>query len=329
MSMPHIPVLLKEVLDTLNPRDGGVYVDGTFGNGGYSRGMLEAADCIVWGIDRDPHVIAKAQDMEAEFPGRLKVVEGRFGDMFELLNAQLRAGGVSGVDGVALDLGVSSMQLDQSERGFSFMQDGPLDMRMEQKGLSAEDAVNDLDETELADIIYQFGEERHSRRVARAIVKARTEARITRTGQLAEIVSGVVKKSKDGIHPATRTFQGLRIYVNDELGEVDRGLAGAERLLGVGGRLAVVSFHSLEDKRVKAFLNERSGNLPNPSRHVPDTGVKGPVPTFKLLKKGAVKPGKEECKANPRARSSRLRMAERTNAPVWPPYGQDGERSAA
>lgn len=321
MSMPHIPVLLKEVLDTLTPRDGGVYVDGTFGNGGYSRGMLEAADCIVWGIDRDPHVIAKAQDMEAEFPGRLKVVEGRFGDMFELLNAR----GVSGVDGVALDLGVSSMQLDQSERGFSFMQDGPLDMRMEQKGLSAEDAVNDLDETELADIIYQFGEERHSRRVARAIVQARTEARITRTGQLADIVSRVVKKSKDGIHPATRTFQGLRIYVNDELGEVDRGLAGAERLLGVSGRLAVVSFHSLEDKRVKAFLNERSGNLPNPSRHVPDAGVQGPAPTFKLLKKGAVKPGKEECKINPRARSSRLRMAERTDASPW----DDGERSAA
>jgi len=327
MSRPHIPVLLKEVLDTLTPRDGGVYVDGTFGNGGYSRGVLEAADCQVWGIDRDPNVIAKAQDMQTEFSGRLKVVAGRFGDMFDLLSAH----GVSGVDGVALDLGVSSMQLDQAERGFSFMNDGPLDMRMEQKGPSAEDAVNDLDEEDLANIIYEYGEERKSRWVARAIVEARSEKRITRTGQLARIVSSVVKKSKDGIHPATRTFQGLRIYVNDELGEVDRGLGGAERLLGPGGRLAVVSFHSLEDKRVKAFLNARSGNLPNPSRYVPDVEDKGPEPTFKLLKKGAVKPGKDECKINPRARSSRMRMAERTEAPAWgdngPARSDDGGRA--
>jgi len=321
MSMPHIPVLLKEVLDTLNPRDGGVYVDGTFGNGGYSRGLLEAADCTVWGIDRDPNVIAKSKDMESEFGGRLKVVEGRFGDMANLLSAQ----GVSGVDGVALDLGVSSMQLDQAERGFSFMNDGPLDMRMEQSGPSAEDAVNDLGEEQLANIIYEFGEERKSRWVAHAIVEARQEARITRTKKLADIVSRVVKKSKDGIHPATRTFQGLRIYVNDELGEVDRGLSGAERLLAPGGRLAVVSFHSLEDKRVKAFLNTRSGNVPNPSRYMPDTGDRGPAPSFKLLKKGAVKPTKDECKINPRARSSRLRMAERTDAPAW----SSGERGAA
>ena len=313
MSMPHIPVLLKEVLDTLIPRDGGVYVDGTFGNGGYSRGILESADCTVWGIDRDPNVIAKAREMESEFQGRLRVVQGRFGDMAKLLNDQ----GVSGVDGVALDLGVSSMQLDQAERGFSFMNDGPLDMRMEQKGPSAEDAVNDLGEEELANVIYEYGEERKSRWVAHAIVEARAEKRITRTKQLADIVSSVVRKSKDGIHPATRTFQGLRIYVNDELGEVDRGLSGAEQLLAPGGRLAVVSFHSLEDKRVKRFLNERSGNLPNPSRYVPEVEDKGPAPSFKLLKKGAVKPSKDECKINPRARSSRLRMAERTEAPAW------------
>lgn len=314
MSMPHIPVLLKEVLDTLIPRDGGVYVDGTFGNGGYSRALLESCDCAVWGIDRDPNVIAKAQDMQAEFGGRLKVVEGRFGDMFELLSAQ----GVSGVDGVALDLGVSSMQLDQAERGFSFMTDGPLDMRMEQRGPTAADAVNTLGEEELANIIYEYGEERRSRWVARAIIEARALGEITRTKQLAEIVRKVVKKAKDGIHPATRTFQGLRIYVNDELGEVDRGLSGAEHLLGEGGRLAVVSFHSLEDKRVKGFLNARSGNMPNPSRHIPDTSHDGPAPTFKLLKKGTVKPTDEECKINPRARSSRLRMAERTAAPAWP-----------
>jgi len=313
MSQPHIPVLLNEVLTALGPRDGGIYVDGTFGNGGYSRGILEAADCIVWGIDRDPGVIAKAQDMQTEFAGRLRVVEGRFGDMFDLLSAE----GVSAVDGVALDLGVSSMQLDQAERGFSFMSDGPLDMRMEQKGQSAADVVNNFGAEDLANIIYEFGEERRSRWVAHAIVEARAEQKITRTSQLADIVCRVVKKSKDGIHPATRTFQGLRIYVNDELGEVDRGLSGAERLLAPGGRLAVVAFHSLEDKRVKAFFNARSGNLPNPSRYVPDTGEKGPAPTFKLLKKGAIKPTAAECKINPRSRSSRLRIAERTDAPSW------------
>lgn len=197
MSMPHIPVLLKEVLDTLSPRDGGVYIDGTFGNGGYSRGILDAADCTVWGIDRDPGVIAKSKVMQAEFGGRLNVVEGRFGDMFELLKAQ----GITGVDGVALDLGVSSMQLDQAERGFSFMRDGPLDMRMEQKGPSAADAVNELGEEELANIIYEFGEERKSRWVAHAIVEARAEKPITGTAQLARIVSSVVKNPKTAYIP--------------------------------------------------------------------------------------------------------------------------------
>ena len=314
MSRPHIPVLLDEVLNALSPRDGGIYVDGTFGAGGYSRGILGAANCTVWGIDRDPGAIAKAKDMESEFSGRLKVVQGCFGDMAELLSAQ----GVAGVDGVALDLGVSSMQIDQAERGFSFQKDGPLDMRMGQSGETAADLVNTTDEEDLANIIYQYGEERKSRWVAHAIVEARTESPITTTRQLAEIVRRVVKKSKDGIDPATRTFQGLRIYVNDELGEVDRGLAGAERLLGPGGRLAVVSFHSLEDKRVKAFLNARSGNLPNPSRHQPDVSDRGPAPTFALVKKGTIKPGREECKANPRARSSRMRVAERNAAPTWP-----------
>lgn len=313
MSRPHVPVLLKEVLDALNPRDGGIYVDGTFGAGGYSRAILQAADCQVWGIDRDPDVIARARDMEREFSGRLHVVEGRFGDMAELLGAH----GISGVDGVALDLGVSSMQIDQGARGFSFQSDGPLDMRMEQAGETAADVVNHMDETDLANIIYEYGEERRSRHVAHAIVLARAEEPITTTRQLAEIVRRVVKKSKDGIDPATRTFQGLRIYVNDELGEVDRGLISAEKLLAADGRLAVVSFHSLEDKRVKAFLNARSGNLPNPSRYAPDSGERGPEPTFKLLKKGAIKPGDAECRANPRARSSRLRVAVRSQALAW------------
>lgn len=325
MAMPHVPVLLQEVLDTLTPRDGGIYVDGTFGAGGYSRAILQAAECTVWGIDRDPNAIARARDMEAEFKGRLTVVQGRFGDMFDLLSAQLKARGVTGVDGVALDLGVSSMQIDEGARGFSFQADGPLDMRMEQAGQSAADVVNEMDEAELADVIYEYGEERRSRQVARAIVEARAEDPITRTGQLAAIVRRVVRKSKDGIDPATRTFQGLRIFVNDELGEVDRGLIGAEKLLAPGGRLAVVSFHSLEDKRVKAFLNERSGNLPNPSRYIPDAGEVAPEPTFRLLKKGAIKPGKEECRTNPRARSSRLRAAERTEAPAR----DGGERRAA
>jgi len=320
MSRPHIPVLLAEVLAALKPRDGGVYVDGTFGNGGYARGLLEAADCTVWGIDRDPNVIAKAAHMEAEFPGRLRVLSGRFGDMFTLLAAH----GISAVDGVALDLGVSSMQLDQAERGFSFMSDGPLDMRMEQQGLSAAEVVNEMDEEALADIIYQFGEERRSRWVAHAIVGARSERRITRTRELAEIVSRVVKKSKDGIHPATRTFQALRIYVNDELGEVDRGLSGAEQLLGPGGGLAVVSFHSLEDKRVKAFLNTRSGNVPNPSRHVPEHAHARPAATFQLLKKGIIKPGAAESRANPRARSARLRVAVRTATRAWTRPPEEG-----
>lgn len=310
MTRLHTPVMLAEVLDVLNPKDGGIYVDGTFGNGGYSKGLLESADCQVWGIDRDPNVIAKAQSMEVDFKGRLRVIQGRFGEMAELL----RANGVASVDGVALDLGVSSMQLDQAERGFSFQNDGPLDMRMEQFGQSAADVVNTFCEQDIANIIYEYGEERRSRHIAHAIVEFRSETPITRTRQLAEIVRRVVRKSKDGIDPATRTFQGLRIYVNDELGEIDRGLAGAENVLVLGGRLAVVSFHSLEDKRVKSFLNIHSGNMPNPSRHVPDAGKPGPNPAFKLLKRGVVKPSKEECKINPRSRSSRMRLAERTDA---------------
>ncbi|MBL4692299.1 MAG: 16S rRNA (cytosine(1402)-N(4))-methyltransferase RsmH [Magnetovibrio sp.] len=317
MSRPHFPVMLKEVLDVLQPRDGGVYVDGTFGNGGYSKAFLQAANCTVWAIDRDPNVIAKAKYMEAEFNGRLKVVQGRFGDMADLLHGH----GVGNVDGVALDLGVSSMQLDQAERGFSFKNDGPLDMRMEQTGQTAADVVNLFDEEDLANLIYEFGEERRSRHVAHAIVEARKEQKFTRTRELAELVRRVVRKSKDGIDSATRTFQGLRIYINDELGEVDRGLMGAEKLLGPNGRLAVVSFHSLEDRRVKVFLNERSGNLPNPSRHLPDSGTRGPDPTFKLLKRGVVKPSKDECRLNARSRSARMRLAERTNADSWAPSG--------
>jgi len=317
---PHIPVLLAEVVAALAPRDGGVYVDGTFGRGGYSRAILDAADCTVWGIDRDPEAIERGREMAAEYAGRLQVLEGCFGDMDELLSGQ----GVRAVDGVALDIGVSSPQIDQPERGFSFRFDGPLDMRMGRHGPTAADVVNEAPEAELADIFFHYGEERMARRVAKAIVAARKDAPITRTAQLADIVRSVVPKSGDGIDPATRTFQGLRIHVNDELGELRRGLAAAERLLAPGGRLAVVSFHSLEDREVKAFLKERSSPPPAPSRHAPPVAGSDRRPSFRLIHKKPVAPGAAEAQANPRARSARLRAAERTAAPAFPaPSGKE------
>ncbi|KGM32035.1 16S rRNA (cytosine(1402)-N(4))-methyltransferase RsmH, partial [Inquilinus limosus] len=260
MSGAHIPVLLNEIVAAVAPRDGDLIVDGTFGRGGYARGLLAAADCRVIGIDRDPEAVAEGRRLEAEQPGRFRIIEGRFGAMDSLVGEQ--------ADGVVLDLGVSSPQLDDPARGFSFRADGPLDMRMGRDGQTAADVVNAMAEDDLANVIYDFGEERLSRRVARAIVAARKEARIERTLQLAEIVRRVVPRSKDGIDPATRTFQALRLWVNEELTELDHGLSGAERLLRPGGRLAVVTFHSLEDRRVKRFLAERSGAGGGVSRHV-------------------------------------------------------------
>jgi 16S rRNA (cytosine1402-N4)-methyltransferase len=309
---PHIPVLLAEVLAGLAPRSGAVFVDGTFGAGGYSRALLEAADCKVFGIDRDPGAVARGRDLASRYDGRLTVLAGRFGDMDRLLGEQ----GIAAVDGVALDLGVSSMQIDQADRGFSFQKDGPLDMRMEQSGRSAADLVNTLPEAELADILWRFGEERHSRRIARAIVADRSETPFETTRQLAELVRRIVPRSKDGIDPATRTFQGLRIAVNDELGEVDRGLAAAERLLRPEGRLAVVTFHSLEDRAVKAFLKRRSGAEAHPSRHLPAAAPALPA-SFHLLSRKPTEPSAEEQAANPRARSSRLRLAVRLATPAW------------
>ncbi|WP_448202559.1 16S rRNA (cytosine(1402)-N(4))-methyltransferase RsmH [Azospirillum sp. sgz302134] len=317
---PHIPVLLAEVVDALSPRDGGVYVDGTFGAGGYSRAILESADCRVWGIDRDPEAIERGRKLSAAYPGRLEIVEGRFGDMESLLAAR----GVESVDGVALDVGVSSPQIDEPERGFSFRFDGPLDMRMGRDGPTAADVVNTADEGELADIIFHYGEERMARRVARAIVAARKTAPIERTRQLAEIVRSVVPKGKgDAIDPATRTFQALRIHVNDELGELRRGLAAAESLLKPGGRLAVVSFHSLEDREVKTFLKERSSPPPSPSRHTPSIAVDARAPSFRLLSRKPIVPTETESRHNPRARSARLRAAERTSAPAFPAPGKE------
>lgn len=310
---PHFSVMLNEVLRVLAPRDGGVYVDGTFGWGGYTSAILEAADCTVWAIDRDPTVCARADELSAKYAGRFSLLKGCYGDMQSLLAAN----DVTQVDGVALDIGVSSMQIDDAERGFSFRSDGPLDMRMSNSGESAADVVNEYGQDDLANIIYKYGEERVSRRIAGAIVRARAETEITRTSQLASIIHSVMPRPKKGqIDSATRTFQALRIHVNDELGEIARGLDAAEALLAPGGRLAVVSFHSLEDRIVKEFLHQRSGAKGRGSRHLPEVHG-GPENSFTLLKRGAIKPTDEEVEINARSRSARLRAAERTAAPVW------------
>jgi 16S rRNA (cytosine1402-N4)-methyltransferase len=308
----HIPVLCDEVVGALAPRDGATYVDGTFGAGGYSAALLAGTRCRVLGIDRDPAAVRRGATLAARHPGRLTVIEGRFGDM-ERLIGDVAPGPIAGV---ALDLGVSSMQLDEAERGFSFRLDGPLDMRMDRAGENAADLVDRLSEEELAELIRSLGEERYARRVARAIVGARREKPIRRTGELADIVRGAVPSREPGLDSATRTFQALRIAVNDELGELDRGLAGAERLLMPGGRLAVVAFHSLEDARVKSFLRQRSGNAAV-SRHMPPLPG-APAPSFHLLHRRPVRPSTDEVSRNPRARSARLRVAERTAAPPWP-----------
>ncbi len=311
-SAAHVPVMAAEVLTALNPRDGGVYVDATFGGGGYTRAVLAAAGCRVWAIDRDPRAVGLAQELAASHDGRLQVVEGRFGDLEALLGER----GVGTVDGIAFDLGVSSAHLDDASRGFSFRADGPLDMRMGSDGESAADLVNRLPESELARIIFELGEERRARRVAAALVAARLEAPVERTGRLAAVVRAVVPSSRDGIDPATRTFQALRMAVNDELGELRRGLAAAERLLAPGGRLAVVAFHSLEDRVVKEFLRQRAEVPPSPSRHLPLTPVAIKAPTFRLLERRPRVPQHAEIEANPRSRSAKLRVAERTTAPV-------------
>jgi len=303
----HVPVLLNEVVEALRPTGGERYLDGTFGAGGYTRALLDKADCQVIALDRDPDAIAAGQTLAERYPSRLLLIEGRFGDMAELLEAE----GVSEVDGVALDLGVSSMQFDQPERGFSFRASGPLDMRMEKRGASAADLVNQADEADLADTFWRYGEERRSRRVARAIVEQRKQKPIETTGELAEIVRRAVGPSaKDESDPATRVFQALRIAVNDELGELERGLAAAEQVLAPGGRLAVVSFHSLEDRAVKEFVRARSGRTPAPSRHAPPRRAPQAA-TLRDLTRRPVVPSDAEVAANPRARSARLRVAEK------------------
>ncbi len=306
----HAPVLLAEVIAALMPRDGAVYLDGTFGGGGYSRALLDAAACRVVAFDRDPAAIRGGGALAGRYRDRLTLIEGRFSQMEPLLKPL----GIDAVSGVTLDLGVSSMQLDDPTRGFSFRADGPLDMRMSQRGESAADLVNRLSETELTKIIREYGEERFARRVARAILAARKTGPITRTVELATLVRRSVPAA-DAIDPATRAFQALRIAVNDELGELDRGLLAAERLLAPGGRLAVISFHSLEDRRVKSFLRARSGHAPRGSRHLPAAQQR--EPSFRLLTPKPLTPSAAEIARNPRARSARLRAAERTAAPAW------------
>ncbi|HEX6442806.1 MAG TPA: 16S rRNA (cytosine(1402)-N(4))-methyltransferase RsmH [Stellaceae bacterium] len=318
----HVPVLLHEVLAALAPRDGATYVDATFGAGGYSAALLEAARCRVLGIDRDPDALRRAAPLAARHQGRLIVIEGRFGDL-ERLVAPVSPEPIAGV---AFDLGVSSMQLDSPQRGFSFRTDGPLDMRMGREGESAADLVARLSEPELAALIRELGEERHARRVARAIVTARAREPVRRTAQLAEIVRAAIPGREPGLDPATRTFQALRIAVNDELGEIDRGLAAAERLLMPSGRLAVVAFHSLEDARVKSFLRQRSGAAGSGSRHLPPA-PSTPRPSFTLLTRRAIRPAADEVARNPRARSARLRTAERSAAVPWPAPSASGRIS--
>lgn len=302
---PHIPVLLNEVVESIAPKDGGVYVDGTFGAGGYTRAVLDAADCTVYAIDRDPDAIREGQKLVDAYKGRLHLLHGTFGEMAELVRGE----GVDFVDGVMLDIGVSSMQIDRAERGFSFQKDGALDMRMSQNGLSAADVLNTFCERDIADIIYKYGEERFSRRIAAAVVEQRKTAPFKTTLEFADLIRRTVPHKREDIDPATRSFQALRIYVNDELGQLESGLSAAHNLLKAGGRMAIVSFHSLEDRIVKTFMQEKSGKTANPSRYMPV--VEKQAATLKTITKKPILPTESETKFNPRARSARLRVAEK------------------
>ena len=312
MSAPHVPVMLAEVLAALAPTPGAVIVDATFGAGGYTRALLERGARVI-AFDRDPTAARFAAPLAAAHGDRLTLLARPFGEM----EAGLDALGVGHVDGVVFDLGVSSMQLDEAERGFSFMRDGPLDMRMGDAGPTAADLVNTVEEAELARVIWTYGDERRSRRIAAVVVRRRAEAPFARTLDLAAVVERALGGRRGApTHPATRTFQALRIAVNDELGELERGLAAAERRLAPGGRLVVVTFHSLEDRVAKGFLTERSGRTPAASRHLPPTAA-GPAPSFTLVRNGALAASPQESAVNARARSAKLRAAVRTASPAW------------
>ena len=304
---PHAPVLLAEVMDALAPAPGQIIIDGTFGAGGYSRAILASGASVI-AFDRDPTAARFTADLTAG--DRFKLIEATFSTMEDVA-------GERGADGVVLDLGVSSMQLDEAERGFSLMRDGPLDMRMGADGQTAGDLVNDAEKGELARIFRLYGEEREAGRVAAAIVRRRIERRFERTLDLAEVVERALGGRRGAkIHPATRVFQALRIAVNEELAELEAGLTAAERTLKTGGRLVVVTFHSLEDRIVKSFFTARAGREGAGSRHAPPKQG-GPAPSFELLHNGVRTAGQHELDANPRARSAKLRAAVRTDAPAW------------
>ncbi len=314
---PHVPVLLAEVSQALNADKGGLFLDGTFGAGGYTGALLAAhPETRLVAIDRDPDAIAAGADLASRTAGRLILVQARFGEL-DRVAANASA---DGLDGVVLDVGVSSMQLDQADRGFSFRADGPLDMRMERSGPSAADLVNEAPEAELADILFHYGEERRARVVARAIIERRRRAPIRTTAELSELVARHVR-AEPGFNPATRTFQALRIAVNDELGQLVDALHAAERALKPGGRLAVVAFHSLEDRIVKQFLQARTSRTPRASRHLPSPLPT--IPTFTATRRGATMPSADEIANNPRARSAKLRVAERTEAPAPAPLDRE------
>jgi 16S rRNA (cytosine1402-N4)-methyltransferase len=310
----HIPVMLDEVTAALKPKAGKKLIDATFGNGGYSTHFLRTTDCYVAALDRDPDAIARGQGMVQTFSGRFSLFEGSFSAILKLINGT----DFEQVDGIVFDLGVCSTQLEQAERGFSFRLDGPLDMRMTQTGESAGDVVNSYEEEKIADILWRYGEERASRRIARAIIKARDTSPIERTGQLADIIHSVMPRPRPGqSDSATRTFQALRIHVNHELDELESALAACVHLLKPDGVLAVVSFHSLEDRIVKQFMAEMSGRKGRPSRHRPDLEVDSP-PLFALVTRKPVLPSRAEEQTNPRARSAKLRVARRIDAPFVP-----------
>lgn len=312
MTSPHAPVLLAEVIEALAPKAGDVVIDATFGAGGYTRAILQRGADVV-ALDRDPTVQPFAEAVARDFPDRFQLIRTPFSGLAEAFDES----GKAKLDGAVFDIGVSSMQLDQAERGFSFMRDGPLDMRMSDEGETAADIVNTWDHGPLAHIFKLYGDERQSGRVATAILRRRVEQPFTRTLDLAEVVEKALGGRRGAaIHPATRVFQALRIAVNDELGELERGLEAAEATLAPGGRLVVVTFHSLEDRMVKAFLTERTGNAPGGSRHAP-VAVETRKPSFDLLFKGAREAGEAELAVNPRARSAKIRAAVRTDAPAW------------
>jgi 16S rRNA (cytosine1402-N4)-methyltransferase len=308
--MSHIPVMRDEAVAMLAPAPAKIYLDGTFGGGGYTSAILDRAACTVWAIDRDPQAVARGAALAAAHPGRLHILQGRISDLLTLLSSS----GVNQLDGAVFDLGVSSFQIDDATRGFSFRNDGPLDMRMGSSEMTAAQLINTVSESDLADILYEFGEEKAARRIARAIIARRGLQEFKTTADLAGVIRSVVRPDKSGIDPATRSFQALRIAVNDELADIAAALTQAAEMLAPGGRLVVVSFHSLEDRIVKRFFAAAAGRAPAASRHAAVRPQDVPKPKFRLLTGSPLTPSAEEARRNPRARSAKLRAMERLAA---------------